>query len=128
MYHSTAIRSTIGPMRSSLALRPPPSQALNRCLFSTSRTSLNKVVVDQTKKDNDPQKDQTDEHKRDSKQPQMGDARYHEGIDADPEEPTDAATGIKTEGQGTPAGKGERRKVHTETREQPGPHMTWGAK
>lgn len=125
MHLPSTLRSCVR-LRPTITLRLPPPQLSHQAPLSFSSPKCNEVVVDQTKKNNNPNEDQTDKHKQDSKKPEKGDARYHEAIHTDPEEPTDATTGIKTVGQGTPAGQGERKKVHTETREKPGPHMTWG--
>lgn len=119
-------------MRLSSKVAPWPivAQASLRNLSSSSNVRAAKVLFDQTKKDNDPNGENTDEQVQNAK-PAPAEKKgsgKHSAKEAEPEAPTSRSTGIKSEGQTNQAGEGENKNVHKETRGEPGPNMTWGGK
>lgn len=86
------------------------------------------MLFDQTKKNNDPNEENTQEQTQNSKPAPKDQPDKHPAKNPEPEEPTSRSTGIKSEGQAHHAGEGDNKDVHKETREEPGPNMTWGGK
>lgn len=103
-------------------------QIVRRNLSSSANCKAATVRFDQTKKDNDPNAENTDEQTKNAQPAPKDASEKHPAKHPEPEEPTSRKTGIKSEGQVHQAGEGKNENVHKENREQPGPHMTWGGK
>jgi len=68
---------------------------------------MKSIVVDQTKKGNDPNQEKTDEHKKAGKIAGSGETADHPAKQADPQKAPTRSTGFKTEGPNGNAGDGE---------------------
>ncbi|KAI1658244.1 hypothetical protein F4813DRAFT_357846 [Daldinia decipiens] len=81
-----------------------------------------KVVVDQTKKSNDPEEELKEEHHKQATKATSGKDRDHPAKQPDPQPSPSKSTGIRTEGPGSKAGEGPDPDVHKEKAAGAGQH------
>ena len=74
---------------------------------SSSSSKIGGTVVDQTKENNDPNQEKTDEHVSAGKSATSGKAQDHPAKQADPQKAPERSTGFQTQGPDGRAGEGE---------------------
>lgn len=86
--------------------------------------AMGKVLFDQTKESNDPNKEKRKEHADNTaSQPNSG---AHPAKEAEAAQNPTRSTGFKTEGKETQTERAVDNDVHVEQRKKPGPNQTWG--
>ncbi|KAI1475960.1 hypothetical protein F4774DRAFT_394675 [Daldinia eschscholtzii] len=107
--HSTYLRGRIVPSRTAVAP------------FTTCPIRL-KVIADQTKKSNDPEGEQKDEHHEQATKTASGKDRDHPAKQPDPQPSPSKSTGVRSEGPGSKSGEGPEPEVHKEKAAGAGQH------
>ncbi|KAI1465266.1 uncharacterized protein F4812DRAFT_440271 [Daldinia caldariorum] len=106
--------------------RPIPSTRITttRAPFATSAARYTVVVVDQTKKSNDPSAEQKDEHREQATKTASSGVqdRGHPAKQPDPQPSPSKSTGVRSEGPGSKAGEGPDPDVSKEKAAGAGQH------
>ncbi|KAI1800029.1 hypothetical protein F4811DRAFT_541008 [Daldinia bambusicola] len=111
--HSTYLGSRLIPSTRTAAAGGTP--------FTTS-ARRSRVVVDQTKKSNDPSAEQKDEHREEATKTGSGEDRDHPAKQPDPQPSPSKSTGVRSEGPGSKAGEGPDPDVRKEKGAGAGQH------